>query len=382
MLPIEQKMMFVMKAQEGRESFSWLCKHFGISRRVGYKWFYRYRERGMEGLREKSRRPRHQGAKTSDYWTTQIKETRLKYRHWGPKKIHARLRMDYVDRNIPGISTIGRILWKQGLVKPRPRRKKWPKTLTLLTPAGQCNEVWTVDFKGWFRTANGQRCDPLTIADLYSRYILCCQIVDEMSYEMVQPVFLKVFEQYGLPRIIRVDNGSPFASRGAGGFSRLSTWWMRLGIKPEFIALASPQQNGAHERMHRTLKAETLKPPALNPKAQQERFDQWRWQFNTQRPHESLNQQIPSYYYQPSPRTYPIRLAHPSYPDDFHLRRVRHNGQIKWKGKFCFIGQAFMKQTLGLKPIEKGSYQVYFFNQRLGQLNDVNLSEGLVPQKD
>jgi transposase InsO family protein len=380
MLPIEQKITFVVKAQEGRESFSWLCKHFGISRRVGYKWVRRYGESGMEGLKDQSRQPKHVVGKTPELWIGRIKETRLKYRHWGPKKIYARLGMDHQGK-VPGVSTIGRILWKEGLVTPRSRRKKWPRK-SELTEAQKSNNVWAVDFKGWFRTGDGKRCDPLTISDLYTRYILCCQIVESMSYEMVKPVFLRMFKQYGLPQIIRVDNGSPFASRGAAGLSQLSVWWMRLGIKPEFIAPAHPQQNGAHERMHRTLKAETLKPAAFDLKAQQQRFDQWRWQFNTQRPHESLNQRVPSSFYQPSSQTYPSQLLNPTYAEDVLIRRVRSNGQIKWKGRLCFMGAAFVKQSLGLKEIEKGRHEVYFFNQRLGQLNDENLSEGLVPQKD
>jgi hypothetical protein len=244
------------------------------------------------------------------------------------------------------------------------------------------NEVWAVDFKGWFKTGDGQRCEALTMSDLATRYVLCCRAVEEQSFARVYPIMKRVFKLYGLPRTIRVDNGSPFASRGAGGLSRLSVWWMRLGIAVEFITPGHPEQNGSHERMHRTLKAETARPPAYNLRKQQRRFDAWRRRFNTQRPHEALAQQPPAKLYQHSARIYceTAQLPSPRYPLGWPVRRVRSNGQIKWRGRKRFIGEALVGQLLGLHASEPNRCAVYFMERLLGTLHDTEANfAGLRP---
>jgi hypothetical protein len=238
--------------------------------------------------------------------------------------------------------------------------------------ASKANEVWAVDFKGWFKTGDGQRCEALTMSDLATRYVLCCRALEEQSFARVYPIMKRVFKLYGLPRIIRVDNGSPFASRGVGGLSRLSVWWMRLGIAVEFITPGHPQENGSHERMHRTLKAETAGQPAYHLRKQQRRFDVWRRRFNTQRPHEALAQERPAKLYQRSARAYreAKQLPSPHYPLGWSVRRVRSNGEIKWHGRKRFIGEALVGQLIGLTPVKADRCEVYFMGRLLGALHE------------
>ena len=214
------------------------------------------------------------------------------------------------------------MLHRHGLVRGigRPRHRA---TGTELSAGVAPNELWCVDFKGWFRTQDGRRCDPLTISDLYSRYVLACRIVPGQRMADVQPVFRQVFRRFGLPTVLRVDNGLPFGSHGVAGLSHLSAWWLHLGIRVEFIEPAHPEQNGGHERMHRTLKADTARPPAVTPRAQQVRFDRWRHTFNHERPHEALGMRCPAEYYVPSPHRYTDHPAAPTYPPHYEVRRVK-----------------------------------------------------------
>ena len=216
------------------------------------------------------------------------------------------------------------------------------------------NAVWCADFKGWGRTADGVRCDPLTVSDAYSRFLLCCQIVPKTDHAHVRAVFEDLFRQYGLPKAIRTDNGTPFASTSAGGLSPLSAWWLKLGIIPERIPPGRPEQNGRHERMHRTLKAETMRPMAATPAAQQQRYDAFRCCYNTERPHQALGQVPPATHYTPSPRPYPQRVDDPRYSARAEVRRVRHNGQIKWHGELVFISEALVGQQVGITPQQEG----------------------------
>lgn len=263
------------------------------------------------------------------------------------------------------------MLVRAGLVRGRRRGGARPQIeRPALTKAKESNQVWAVDFKGWFRTGNGRRCDPLTVSDLASRYLLCCQALSDQSYERTRAVFEGIFAQHGLPRIIRVDNGGPFGSRGAGGLSRLSVWWMRVGIAVEFIAPGHPEQNGVHERMHRTLKAETARAPARSLRKQQKRFDGWRRHFNLERPHEALNQETPALHYQASATRYRGVEAEASYSADYWVRRVRSNGEIKWRGHKRFVGEAFVGQLVGLQEVEPGRHEVYFMQRLLGALHE------------
>jgi len=367
-----------MQVEEAERSFKSLCASFGISRKTGYKWWGRFCEQGLEGLRERRSRPRTSPHKSARKWGQRAVELRMRYPWWGAKKIRAKLKARHGQEHLPAASTIGAMLSAAGLVRSRRGRKKSGPQIErpALSQASAANQVWAVDFKGWFRTGDGRRCDPLTVSDLFSRYILCCRALCAQSTERAKAVFKGLFKQYGLPQRIRVDNGAPFGSRGAGGLSRLSVWWLRLGMEVEFIAPGHPEQNGSHERMHRTLKAESAQPPARSARKQQRRFDQWRRHFNMERPHEALGQQVPARRYERSSRVYSGVEPQPQYPSGYAVRRVRSNGQIKWKGRLRFVGEAFVGQRVGLRESEPGRAEVYFMQRLLGTLHEAEADFG------
>jgi transposase InsO family protein len=384
-LPMEQRTKFVMEVEKGESSFAALCREYSVSRRTGYKWWERFRSEGLEGLGERSRVPQRRPNQSASCWIERTIALRERYPFWGPKKIRARLVTQYgMKVGVPAASTLGAMLGRAGLVR-RARRPRRGVSLALvprnaLRNAHQPNEVWAADFKGWFRTLDGSRCDPLTVSDLASRYLLCAEVLPSQSVAQTRKAFRGLFVRYGLPEVIRVDNGGPFGSRGAGGLSRLSVWWMRLGIKVEFIAPGHPEQNGSHERMHRTLKEQTTRPPARSVRKQQVRFDQWRRHFNSQRPHEALGQQMPAHCYEACARGYRSQLEEIRYPAGWLVRRVRSNGQIKWAGRLYYIGEAFVGQLVGLKKAECGRHEIYFMERLLGSLDQAGANfNGLRP---
>jgi transposase InsO family protein len=263
---------------------------------------------------------------------------RRRHGTWGPKKLQAVLVARYAVAAVPAASTIGNILKRHGLTRQtRGRRPVSQPDRRTRTEATRPNAVWAADFQGWFRTRDGQRCDPLTISDLFSRYVVACRIVAGPRSDRVRPAFRQVFRRYGLPEVLRVDNGSPFGSRGVCGLSRLSAWWLQLGIRVEFIEPGHPEQNGVHERMHRTLQEETARPPAATPPAQQARFDRWRHAFNRERPHEAIGMQRPAQRYRRSARRYTDHPAPPQYPLHYEVRRVKRQGMIKWRNQWRYI---------------------------------------------
>ena len=292
---------------------------------------------------------------------------------WGPKKLRAKLVEWAPEQGWPAPSTIGELLHREGLSHGRKRRRRATPSASPLRTAVTANDVWCIDFKGWFRTGDGARCDPLTVSDAYSRYLLCAQALERPDYAGCRAALEGVFRECWLPRAIRSDNGAPFASLGAGGLSRLSVWWVKLGITPERIAPGKPQQNGRHERMHKTLKAETASPPAADLQAQQRRFDCFRHEFNHERPHEALGQTPPQKHYVPSSRAYPARVEDPPYPADFELRRVRSNGEIKWQGELLFIGEALIGEVIGLRENQDGDGELYFGPVGLGIIDGATL---------
>jgi len=355
---MEEIMRFVLSVKAAELSFAKLCRRYEISRQTGYKWWRRFEAGGLEGIYQRSSRPHSCPHRSAAKWEQRVVRMRLRYPHWGPKKLRVKLQEGYGPQGLPASSTLGRMLVRVGLVKSRKRRRLGPvQSPIALRVAQKPNEVWAVDFKGWFRSGNGQRCDPLTASDGFSRYILGCQVV-EPGLEGVQRQFKEWFKRYGQPETIRVDNGPPFGSTGAGGLSALSVWWLSLGIAVEFIRPGCPQENGAHERMHRTLKAETTRPAAYTPAAQQRRFDRWVKQFNEQRPHEALGQQKPGRLYRCSRRKYTQETTEWSYEAGCAVRKVRSNGQIRWKGRLRFIGEAFCGQRVGLREVGPGRHQV------------------------
>jgi transposase InsO family protein len=291
---------------------------------------------------------------------------RAKHPHWGPRKLLAWLEQ-HVAGDWPAPSTIGALLQRAGLTVPRRLRRPRAYASTERAAAQGANDVWAADFKGWFRTGDGRRCDPLTISDIHSRVLLRCQIVANAQRHLVQPVFEVTFREFGLPRVIRTDNGAPFA--GNGGLSRLSVWWIRLGIRPERIAPAHPEQNAEHERLHRTLKQDTATPPHATPAAQQRAFDRFRHLYNEERPHEALGLQVPAAWYTPSPRLYPDPLPGVDYPDPFIVRRAHPNGEIKWRGGRVLINHALAGEPIGIEEVADGCWRVWFSFVPLGWLD-------------
>jgi putative transposase len=370
---MDEKMAFIVARLADEESMTELCERFGISRKSGYKLLRRYREEKAAGLWERSRAPHVTPWAITEAQAEAIVGVRRAHPSWGPKKLRAKLLERAPAQGWPAPSTIGELLRRQGLSQPRKRRRCASPSPSPLRTAVTANDLWGIDFKGWFRSGDGTRCDPLTITDVFSRYLLCAQLLARPDYPNCRSELERAFKEYGLPRAIRSDNGTPFASVGVGGLSRLSVWWIKLGIMPERIEPGQPQQNGRHERMHRTLKAECASPPAATAAAQQRRLDEFRTEFNQQRPHEALGQTAPAQHYTPSPRVYPNRLEDPHYPAEFDLRRVRSNGEIRWQGELVFIGEALSGEVIGLMETEDGNGEVYFGPVSLGLIDGVTL---------
>jgi len=298
-----------------------------------------------------------------------IVQEKLKNRHRGPKKVWHQLKRQYPDIELPAPSTIGEWLKKRGLVEKRKKRLRVPPYTRPFERCERANSVWSIDYKGQFYTKDGRVCYPLTISDNYSRYLLECHGLPGPRYFETKAVLEKVFKEYGLPDAIRSDNGVPFAGKSIGGLSNLSMWFVQLGIIPERIDKGCPAQNGRHERMHRTLKAETVCPSSINMKEQQERFDIFRMDYNKYRPHESLGQDVPSNYYQRSNRPYVEKTVTPNYDFDHTVRYVRSNGEIKFNGHFHYLAQLLAGQHVGLKEVADGQWQIYYSFLPLGILD-------------
>jgi len=352
---------------ENECSVSELARQYGVSRKTVHKWIRRFKENGSAGLEELSRAPRHHPNALSQEMEVRILEWKAKKPSWGAPKIHSKL-WDLPD--CPSESTVSNVLARWGLSR-KARRRAGGAAVPSEGPLAHCeqaNQVWCADFKGHFHTADGQRCDPLTMTDGYSRYLLRCQGLGGFTgYVAVRPLFIATFREYGLPEALRTDNGPPFASVGLGGLSALSVWLIRLGIRLERILPAHPEQNGRHERMHRTLKEATAKPPRANLKAQQRAFDVFRKEYNHERPHEALGQKTPASVYVPSIRDYPERLPQQrGYPQDWPTRMVRKAGAMKWNGREIQINNALAGQEIGLEPVEDGRWVVHFESLRLG----------------
>ncbi len=365
---MNERTIMIGEYLSGGYSISQLARRRGISRKTAFKWIARYQQQGWEGLKDQSRAPQHHVNAISGEMEQRILELKARWPLWGAPKLHVKLQA-YAD--CPSESTVSHVLQRHGL--SRKVRHRWRATPSR-QPFGQCagpNEVWCADFKGWFRTGDGQRCEPLTISDAHSRYLLCCQgIGTTTGMVTVKPLFEATFREYGLPTAIRTDNGPPFASHGLAGLTELSVWWLRLGIDLERIEPGQPQQNGRHERMHRTLKEATAKPPRRNLQLQQKAFDAFRREYNQQRPHEALGQKPPGSVYVPSLRDYPERLEELVYPDDWQKRKVSVGGQMKWTGRKVQVSHALIDQLIGLKPIGDGVWLMYFGSLELGQWDE------------
>ena len=362
----QQRFRFVEEWKQRQASLAELCRRAGVSRVTGYKWLQRYEEQGWQGLSDQSRAPHESPQLVTGARAEAILKLRHEHPRWGPKKLKAVLAARRPSQSWPATSTIGELLKREGLVIGHRRRIKPPAWEGPLAHAGEPNAVWSTDFKGWFRTGDGDQCNPLTISDNCSRYLLRCQAMDRGDTVHVQPVFEATFREFGMPEAMRSDNGSPFASHGIARLSRLSVWWVRLGIRVERIEPGHPEQNGRHERMHRTLKAETTQPPGANRRAQQKLFQRFGWEYNEVRPHEALGQKTPGSVYHASPRRFPERLPELDYASDMLVRRVRQGGVMSWRAHNVFVGHALDGEWIALHEIDDDLYQVYFGPVLLG----------------
>ena len=366
---MDQKIQLIADWQTNYFSVTDLSNKYGISRPIIYKWLNRYEELGIDGLKEQSRAPIHSPNQTKDDIVELIVKEKLKNRNRGPKKIYNQLKTQYPNIDWPTPSTIGEWLKKHGLVKKRKKRLRVPPYAEPFQLCQAPNAVWSADYKGQFFTLDGKLCYPLTVSDNYSRYLLRCKGLLGPRYQPTRKIFESAFREYGLPDAIRVDNGTPFASRGIGGLSRLSIWWIQLGIIPERIDKGCPQQNGRHERMHRTLKAEAIDSKALNIKEQQKRFDWFCLDYNYHRPHESLNQEPPAKYYQKSNTIYVEKPVLPDYDYSYVVRRVCSGGDIKLYGHRYYLTELLFGQDVGLKETADGQLTVYYSFHPIGTID-------------
>jgi len=365
-----EQVRFIRRWQSREENFVELCRQFGISRKTGYKRVDRFRYCGWEGLGDRSRAPRHHPSMTPRAVAERVVAARRERPTWGPKKLVAWLRATEPAVRWPAPSTAGEILDRAGLVRRRKRRRHASPWNEPFAAAESPNDVWSIDMKGWFRTGDGVRIDPLTLQDAASRYLLVCKRLLQPNGSQVRPVLEQAFREYGLPDAIRSDNGPPFASVGLGSLSSLAVWWVKLGIVPERIDPGHPEQNGRLERLHRTLKAETATPPRATARKQQRAFDDFRHTYNQDRPHEALGQEPPEHRYYPSFRPYPTRVCSPDYELGVAVRRVRTNGQIKWKGDTIYLSQTLKGEPVGLSQLDDRYWTIQFGPLAIGILDD------------
>ena len=357
--PMEQRKQFVDAKLSGKWNMTELCERFGISRVTGHKWWNRFLERGFEGLSEESRAPKSCPHKTAPHIEEAIVDVRQTYPKWGPVAIIGHLERQNPDWALPAPSTAGDILSRHGLTKERPKRYRPRHPGKPYVAMGQPNDVWATDFKGQFKLGNGKYCFPLTVTDGFSRYLLSSKGLMSTSHDPVQEEFTRLFREFGLPLQILSDNGTPFASQGLFGLSRLSVWWLKLGIHPIRIEPGQPNQNGRHERMHRTLKDYTAKPPGRDFEDQQGRFDEFQHMYNHIRPHRALELETPATVYEPSPRPFPEKLPIFEYPPHFKVRKVHGNGCMIWGGEHIFVSRILIEERLGLEAEDDGLWSLY-----------------------
>lgn len=352
------------------ESMSQLCRRHGISRQCGYKWWGRFRGEGWPGLVERA----HVSAAAQAWWARwwpRVQEARSQCRYFGPKKLRWKLRQDYPRVRLPGVRTLARWLQRAGQAAPRKRRARPGPVHRLAGRLSGCraNDVWTIDLKGHFRTADRRQINPLTVRDLASRFVLAVRDVPVANERRIGVVVQALFRRYGLPRAMRMDNGGPFGGSGPRGWTQLTARWIKLGIKIEYGRPRCPQDNAAHEQMHLVLKNETTRPAASNARAQQQRFDRWRRRYNEQRPHESLAQRPPAALYQPSKRVLPARPPRWTYPPRWLRIRLDARGRYQWRGHRRLIGRAFGHEQLGAKRRGPDQLAIYFGPHLLGILH-------------
>ena len=367
---MDEKIKFIAMVKNGDYKFAAICRNFGISRQAGYDLVARYEAEGEKALVPRSRAPHTHTNAISDAMAKKLLDVKAMHVRFGPRKVRDYLTMNGHRGALPAVSTIGELFKRNGLVRPRGKRRARSAPHTEpLRHASAPNTVWSVDFKGQFRMGNGRYCYPLTLSDNASRYLFVCRALAHPTQAAVWPHFRRTFEEYGLPDALRSDNGAPFASTALGGLTRLGVWLLKLGIVLERITPGRPDQNGRHERMHRTLK-DYLDPVRASLAAQQRALEQFRTHYNQERPHEALGGISPAMCHRPSKRQYPDHVPAPEYDDEIEVRRVRSNGQIKWHGKRIFVSEALIGEPVGLQQIDEARWQLLFCRMRLGIINE------------
>lgn len=367
---MDERMRFIVAVAEGDESFTELCGRFGISRKTGYKWVERYESLGPAGLEDKPPVARNHPHRLNDELADLFVETRKLHPTWGPKKLRAFVADRHPELVVPAASTIGELLKSRGQIRPRRRRLRVPLHTSPLSSSDRPNSTWCADFKGHFALGDRTRCHPLTITDDYSRYLLACEGMHDPKGKPVCEHFKRVFREFGMPERIRTDNGAPFASKAPGGLSELSVSWIKLGIIPERIEPGKPEQNGRHERMHRTLKAEATQPPRATMAEQQRVFDHFRHEYNDIRPHEALEQKAPAKAYVTSARPFPEAPRSPEYGDDFIVRKVDDCGRLIRRGVVHRLTRLISLEPVGLREVDDGRWEVFYGPVLLGTIDE------------
>ena len=364
--PVDQRLKFIEDWKRREVPIVRLCEAYGISRKAAYKWIDRYELEGIGGLADRSRAPEHSPQAICEDVADFVLNLRRKHPFWGPRKLLAWMQKRRPSMERPAASTIGDLLKRNGLVREHRKRVRVPQQTAPFAAIKAPNDTWCTDFKGEFRVGDAGYCYPLTLSDACSRFLLRCTGLHSTSTEGAMRVFEGAFEEFGLPWVMRSDNGIPFSMPPAGpsSLSRLSVWFIKLDIRPEWIDPGSPEQNGRHERMHWTLKQETALPPRSSFGAQQAAFDRFRHEYNFERPHEALGQETPGSVYRPSCRKMPREVPDLAYPTSFATRHVRPNGEISWAGTRVFLGEVLGAENVGLDEQDDGTWDVY-----VGRLN-------------
>jgi putative transposase len=379
--PMTERLRFVTALRRRKSTFRSLCAVFGVAPKTGYKWLHQFEAEGPAGLRDRSRRPKSNSRAVSPAMTERLVELRREF-EWGPKKIVAWLEDNERHWDVPAASTVGELLKRRGLVSPRKFRirDRRPRTEPL-RHANEPNVLWTMDFKGYFLLLDGMRCDPLTIADAFSRYLLCCKAGTAKGdvAKDVWAALVRAFREHGMPMAIRVDNGQPWAApKGQLGITKLAVQIIKAGITLERIAPGKPYQNGRHERFHLTLQQATARPPERNMRAQQRRFDEFQREYNEERPHEALQQRPPATVYVPSRRAFPDRIEEPEYPLWYEVVTPNRHGHVSFHGRDYFISVAVRDERVGFVEVEDGCFEVYFCKMLLGRIHTAHPEFGLI----
>lgn len=369
--PMNEREQFARDLQSGVFTMTELCRRYDVSRKTGYKWRDRLFEHGLAGLRDRSRAPKSCPHETPEEIQQLILEEKGRYPRWGAPKLMTRLRKRYPMLDLPADSTAGALLARHGLTKPRRKKSKWKQPGAARRKPETSNEIWTADFKGQAKTRDGVECFPLTIADLFSRFLLACSGLTSTKGVGAKKVFTGIFRRCGIPSSIRTDNGSPFCSSNAiHGLCSLNVWWLRMGIHHERTEPGCPQQNGAHERMHRTLKRDTMNPMAATMRGQQRKFDRFRKEYNEERPHDALDGETPGSIYESSNRPFPERVPEPEYSDDMRVRKVSTGGTFRLNSAQPFLSQALCHMYIAIQEVDDGLWAIHFYDYLLAHYDE------------